>query len=120
MAEIKFTGFVQDWKKDSAQHPNWAMKTAETHQKKDGDTFKTVARTYRTIKAAYGKEIDFTQFNVGDRVTIEGWEITEANEYDGQNYYTLVVRADNVTIAEGKKADFAAHGFTPVDDETPF
>jgi len=97
MAEIKFTGFVEDWTKNSPAHPDWAMRVVETHRKKDGDTWVTAGRTYRTIKAAYGVTINFTQFNKGDMVTITGTEITESSERDGKRYDNLIVKAVEVT-----------------------
>lgn len=119
MAEIKFTGFVQSWTKDIPENPDWGMKVAETHQKKDGDGYKTVARTYRTVKAAFEVPIDFTQFKEGDRVTVTGWELTEISEKDGIKYQNLVVKADSVSIAESNRVDLATIG-REITDEEPF
>lgn len=121
MAKIEVTGFVQDWTRDNPNHPSWGMKLAETHSKMVDGERKTVARTYRTIKAAYGQDIDFQNFRSGDRVTVTGWEFTDKSERNGETYYTLTVNADSVTMAENsKKADPTDFGFTPVEDETPF
>jgi hypothetical protein len=121
MAEITFTGFVQEWLKGSPQHPHWGMKVAETHQKKEGDEYKTVSRTYRTIKAGYETEIDFLAFKEGDRVTISGRELTEVSEKDGKKYYSLVVKATSVVLAESKRVDYASIGREiPVDDDPVF
>lgn len=98
MAEIKFTGFVDEWTKANPQHPDWAMRVSESHRKKDGDKWVTVSRTTRTIKAAYGVDIDFTKFTAGSMVTITGKEITETSERDGKRYDNLVVKADSVTV----------------------
>ena len=98
MAEIKFTGFVDDWTKTTPQHPDWAMRVSETHRKKEGDQWVTASRTNRTVKAAYGVNIDFTTFPKGSMVTIIGKEITETSERDGKRYDNLVVKADSVTI----------------------
>jgi len=98
MAEIKFTGFVDEWTKNSAQHPDWAMKVSEPHKKKEGDNWVVVGRTYRTVKAAYGVTIDFTQFPLNSMVTIIGKEVTETSERDGKTYNNLVVKAESVTI----------------------
>jgi hypothetical protein len=57
----------------------------------------TAGRTYRTIKAAYGVTIDFTQFTKGDMVTIHGVEVTESSERDGKRYDNLIVKAVEVT-----------------------
>lgn len=101
MAEIKFTGFVNEWKKDSDErHPKWAMKTAETHRKKEGDKWITTATTYRTVKLAFGVDIDLTQFSPGDRVVVIGNEITESWESNGRKGNTLVVKADKVSFVE--------------------
>lgn len=113
MAKVSFTAFVEPWTKTTNEHPNWGMKTAEPHRKKDGDAWVTVGRTFRTVKSAYGIDIDFTQFRAGDRVTIEGTEVTEMRESNGQKYYDLVVKAELVTVAE-------ASNFNSADDSTPF
>ena len=77
MAEIKFKAFVEDWTKNNSQHPEWAMKTAETHRKKDGDNWVTSSRTFRTVKAGYDDNnqplrIDFTRFAKGAQVEVIG------------------------------------------------
>lgn len=101
MAEIKFTAFVNEWKKDSSdRHPKWAMKTAETHRKKDGEKWITTATTYRTVKLGFGVDIDLTQFSPGDRVVVVGNEITEMWESNGRKGNTLVVKADSVSFAD--------------------
>ena len=119
MAQIKFTGFVQEWNKTNPQHPAWGMKTAETHSRKDenGELY-TASRTFRTVKSSNQAEIDFTQFKQGDLVEVTGWEITEVREYNGEKMYNLVVRADNVVLAEKKSRKEAeiASGF----DDMPF
>lgn len=127
MAEIQFTGYVEEWTKNSPAHPDWAMKVSEPHRKKDGDNYVTVGRTYRTIKAAYGVTIDFTQFNKGDRVEIFGKELTETTEKDGKRYDNLVVKAESVKVAEGYGSKPAAAkttsvpaGWEPVDADMPF
>jgi len=104
MAKIEYTAFVEDWTQNNPQHPDWAMKTAEPHRKKDGDQWVTTARTFRTVKGGYANDqpvrIDFTQFRKGDRVTITGTEVTEVRESNGKKYYDLVVKATDVRIAE--------------------
>lgn len=116
MAKVSFTAFVEPWTKANSEHPSWGLKTAEPHRKKDGESWVTVGRTFRTVKSAYGIEIDFTQFRAGDRIVVEGTEVTEMREANGQKYYDLVVKADAVALADSS-------GFTPVpviDDSTPF
>jgi hypothetical protein len=98
MAKISFTGFVEAWRKDdpTKTHPDWAMKVTEPHRREIDGKWETVGRTYRQVKTAYGVSIDFTQFKPGDRVEISGTEITETREYNGQKYYDLTVKADEV------------------------
>lgn len=129
MAEITFTGFVEKWTKDDPQHPAWGMRVSEPHRKKDGDKWVTVARTTRTVKAAYGTEIDFTKFPVGSRVEISGKELTEVSDRNGQQYYNLVVKAEFVNVLDAAVAESlkpaAPAGiptsWTPVADESaPF
>lgn len=104
MAKIEFTAFVEDWTQNSPQHPDWAMKTAEPHRKRDGDQWVTTARTFRTVKGGYANDqpvrIDFTQFRKGDRVVVTGTEVTEVREANGKKYYDLVVKATSVRLAD--------------------
>jgi len=113
MAQITFTGFVQEWNKNTEQHPDWAMKVAENHQKKDGDSYVTIARTYRTVKAGWEVALDFTQFKKGDRVEVIGKELTESTEKDGKRYDNLIVKADSVTIVPSRET-------APLVDDSPF
>jgi hypothetical protein len=119
MAEIKFVGFVEDWTKNNAQHPDWGMRVSEPHRKKDGEEWVTVGRTYRTIKAGYDVRIDFTQFKKGDRVEVIGKELTESSEKDGKRYDNLIVKAETVTRVEGKfdaTAALKSAGAKPIDE----
>jgi hypothetical protein len=104
MAKVSFTAFVEPWTKNTDEHPDWGMKTAEPHRKKDGETWVTVGRTFRTVKAAYGSSIDFTAFRKGDRVSVEGTEVTEVRESNGQKFYDLVVKAESVIVAPSAPA----------------
>lgn len=113
MAKIEFTGFVNDWRKanpergiEAQTHPNWGMKVAESHRKKDeAGEYVTAGYTYRTVKSAYGAQIDFSTFKKGDRVTVKGTELTETREgTDGKKYHDLVVKAESVEIAISKAA----------------
>jgi len=127
MAKIEYTAFVEDWTQNNPQHPDWAMKTAEPHRKKDGDQWVTTARTFRTVKGGYANDqpvrIDFTQFRKGDRVVIAGTEVTEVRESNGKKYYDLVVKATSVRIAEQngqqqpQSAPYAPNN-TPVGNQT--
>ena len=93
MAEIRFTAFVEK------KLGSWGMTTAEPHSKKnDQDEWVTVSRTFRTVKPAYGVELDLSQFGEGDRVSVVGRESTEISEKDGKKYYNLTVKAESVTL----------------------
>jgi hypothetical protein len=105
MAKIEMTVFVEDWSKNDSKHPDWAMKTAEPHRKKDGDKWVTTSRTFRTVKAAYEVTIDFTRFAKGDRVVVVDHELTEVREHAGKKYYDLVVKADSVSLVEQSPAE---------------
>jgi hypothetical protein len=118
MAKIIFTAFVEPWTKANSEHPSWGMKTAEPHRKKDGEAWVTVGRTFRTVKSAYGVEIDFTKFRAGDRIVVDGTEVTEMREANGQKYYDLVVKADSVELAESNTPTFPP--LPVIDDSTPF
>ena len=131
MAQIDFYGFVEDWAKDGKTKPDFAMRVTETHSKKEGDKWVTVARTRRKVYAGYidGQQvqIDFSQFNAGDRVHIVGTEITEAWQPAGgaEKRYDLVVKATKVELVsagrETQNAALSAFGGTFVDDGTaPF
>ena len=113
MAQITFTGFVQEWNKNTPEHPGWGMKVVENHRKQDGDSYVTSSRTYRTIKANFGVDIDFTKFKKDDYVEIVGKELTESTEKDGKRYDNLTVKADSVTLAPKRET-------TPVIDDSPF
>jgi hypothetical protein len=113
MAQISFKGFVEEWTKNTPAHPGWGMKVSESHQKKEGDAWVTIARTYRTVKAGWDVEIDFSQFKKGDLVEITGKELTETSEKDGKTYSNLVVKADTVTIVP-------VRGAAPAEDNSPF
>jgi len=118
MAEIVVIGFVQEWKRDSNEpNPDWGMKFAENHQKKDGDKWVTVGRTYFTVKAGWEVKIDFRNFKAGDRVKIVGKQVTETRESGGKTYYTLTIKADSVELVQsGKSESFSQRAFA----EEPF
>ncbi len=103
MAKIEFTGFVDPWSASEDQHPKWGMKVVELHSKKNEKTneWETVGRTWRTVRAAYGTEVDFTQFKKGDRVVITGTEVTVTSESNGKKFYNLTVNAATVALEPG-------------------
>jgi hypothetical protein len=115
MAKIQFTGFVEDVKGD------WMLKTAEPHRKQVDGKWETVGRTFRMVKAAYNTPIDFSTFQKGDRVEVEGTESTVTREYNGQKYYDLVVKADSVkpVVSNAFQETFPV-GSSDVDESLPF
>lgn len=102
MAEIVVkSAFVQEWKRDTNDpNPEWGMKVAEIHYRKQGDEFVTAGRTYYTVKAAYGVKIDFRSYRKGDKVTITGQLVTESREYEGKTYNTLTIKAQSVSLVQ--------------------
>lgn len=126
MATITFTGFVEPWTKNNEQHPDWGMRVAEPHRKKDGDQWVTVARTFRTVKSAYGIDIDFTRFNKGDRVQVSGTEVTEVSERNGETFYNLTVKAESVEVLDSNRQTgwentlVSSLGAVEVDPNAPF
>ena len=127
MAEITFEAFVEPWTKNTEQHPAWGLKSAETHRRKKESSdheYETVGRTFRTVKVSRASGIDLTQFAKGDRVKVEGWEVTETREHDGKKYYDLVVWADSVEAAERGQSQPSAPQSAPgdpyADSESPF
>lgn len=80
----------------------FGVSTSEPHRRKtDAGEWETTARTYRTVM---GKNIDWAQFQEGDRISVAGSEKTEAREHDGKTHYNLVVWADSVSLA-GRATD---------------
>lgn len=103
MAEIIVSNaFVQEWKRDSNEpNPDWGMKICENHQKKDGDKWVTIGRTYFTVKNGWEVNIDFRQFKTGDRVKVIGKQVTESRVgNDGKTYYTLTIKAQSVDLVQ--------------------
>ena len=102
MAKIEIeSAFVEDWNKNTPEHPSWGMKTAEPHSRKkeDGSGYETIGRTFRTVKVSRASGIDLSEFGKGDRVHVWGKEATETREHEGKKYYDLVVWADRVERA---------------------
>lgn len=129
MAEITFEAFIEPWTKNTEAHPAWGLKSAETHRKKNesGD-YETSGRTFRTVKVSRASGIDLTQFAKGDRIKVEGQEITETREHEGKKYYDLVVWARTVEIASRGQQQPSAPTTAPATggdvwnstDETPW
>ncbi len=94
MAKIEVIAFVSDWKYQTDEKVNWAIKINESHSKKNGDAWEVIGHTRYTVKAAYGVEIDFTKFNSGDRVKVIGTQVTE----ERGEYKNLVIKADSVEV----------------------
>lgn len=124
MADISFTGFVDEWTKNEPNHPAWAMRVTEPHRKKDGDKWVTVSRTRYTIKTAYGVEIDFSKIPVGSRVEIVGKLSTDVSEKDGKRYENLIVKAETVNVVDAAVAQSLKSvpagiptSWTPIEDE---
>jgi hypothetical protein len=133
MANVsKMVGFVNDWTQANAQHPNWAMKVGEPHRKKTPEGYETTGTTYWTIKAGWdeaaGKpaDIDFTQFQVGDRVDVSGVSVSEKWEKDGKKGSTLVLKATSVkqviseAVAHTRVGTFEKAVAAPFEAELPF
>lgn len=124
MADVSFIAFVEDVL--TGKNGPWAVKTAEAHSRKDenGD-WQTVARTFRTVKAAFETDLDFGRFAKGDKVRVVGKESTEVREYQGKKFYDLVVKAESVEPFGGQpvsvSAPVASSWETPAyDTEAPF
>lgn len=102
MAEVIVSNaFVQEWKKDTNEpNPDWGMKVCENHQKKDGDKWVTIGRTYFTVKAGWDVKIDFRNFKKGDRVKIVGKQVTEQRIVGDKTYYTLTIKAESVDVVQ--------------------
>lgn len=78
----------------------WAIKTTELHYKKNGDKYEIKGRTFRTIRAGFGAEIDFSQYEVGDQIEVAGKEETEESESNGKKYYNLIIQAEYINLVK--------------------
>lgn len=125
MAEIDFTGFVDDWTKDNPQHPSWAIRVTEPHRKKEGEKWVTVSRTRYTVKAAFGVDIDFSAIPSGSRVHVFGKLVTEVSEKEGKRFENLTVKAEGIevvdsAVATSLKPAGIPTSWEPVDESLPF
>jgi hypothetical protein len=95
MAKIEVVAFVSDWKYQTDERVDWAMKINESHSKKnEAGGWDVVGHTRFTVKAAYGVSIDFKSFKSGDRVKVTGTQVTE----ERNEYKNLIIKADAVEL----------------------
>ena len=129
MAKITVIGFVSDWKYQTTEpNPKWAMKISEPHSKKDGDKWVKVGSTNYTVKAAYGVEIDFSQYRQGDRVEVTGTLVSEDWESNGKKGKSLIIKASDVSqVQSGQHAarqpgtkETIPNDWVQIDDGAPF
>ena len=129
MAKIEVVGFVSDWKYgEKDPNPSWAMKISEPHSKKDGDKWIKNGSTNYTVKAAYGVEIDFSEFRQGDRVEVKGTQISEEWESNGKKGKNLTIKASSVDILQRGQHEHRQPGtrevipndWVEVDESAPF
>jgi hypothetical protein len=127
MAKIEVVGFVSDWKYgEKDPNPNWAMKISEPHSKKEGDKWVKNGSTNYTVKAAYGVEIDFSEYRQGDRVEVKGTQVSEEWESNGKKGKNLIIKASSVELLQSGQHEHRQPGTfekavaAPFDVETPF
>jgi hypothetical protein len=116
MAEITMTGYVQDWNKNTPQHPAWGMKVDEAHGKKGEER----VYTNYTVKVSKQSNIDLTSFRKGDRVKVRGQLVSEAREWEGKKLKNLVIWADFVTVDDSQRPTPPVAAPAGVSDDTPF
>lgn len=116
MAKIDVTGWVSNWKFGSDEpNPEWAMKLAESHSKKnEAGGWETVGYTNFTVKAAYGQTFDFRQYSKGDKVRIIGTQKTEKRG----DFSNLVINAESIEILP--KGNAQTRVDSTLDDSAPF
>jgi hypothetical protein len=129
MAKIEVIGFVSDWKfGEKEPNPTWAMKVSEPHQKKIEGKYVKAGSTNYTVKAAYGVEIDFSQYRQGDRVEIIGTQLSEEWESGDKKGKNLVIKASSVRELQRGQHEEKSVGtreeapstWIPVDEDAPF
>lgn len=116
MAEIKMTGYVQDWNKNSPEHPEWGMKVDEAHGKKGEEK----VYTNYTVKVSRQAGIDLRNFKKGDRVTVTGQLVSEAREWEGKKLKNLVIWATTVGIDDAPRTLPGATTPSVVSGDAPF
>lgn len=88
------SAFVEDNK-------GFVIKIAEPHSKKNEQGgYDTISRTFFDVKVRKDSGIDLSQFEKGQRITVEGRLVTDVREYEGKKFYTLLIWADKVAHAE--------------------
>ena len=99
MAEVIIkSAFVEE----QVGNPTFVLKIAEPHSRQDDQgNWQTVARTFFDVKVKKDSGIDLSQFAKGARVKISGSQRTEVREHGGKKFYTLVVWADRIELAQG-------------------
>lgn len=122
MAKIEFSGFVEDVLE--GRTGAYGLKIAEPHRKKNGDEWVTVARTFHRVTGAYEATINWSSFSKGDRVDVEGRQVTDPyTDNTGKKQYPLIVRASSIVPAERggqQHAAPAADAWAAADDSSPF
>lgn len=82
-------------------NPTFVLKCAEPHSKKDDQgNWQTVARTFFDLKVGRESGIDLSQFGKGARIKVWGNQRTEVREHEGKKFYSLVVWADRIEVAQ--------------------
>ena len=82
-------------------NPTFVLKCAEPHSKKDDQgNWQTVARTFFDLKVGRESGIDLAQFGKGARIKVWGNQRTEVREHEGKKFYSLVVWADRIEVAQ--------------------
>jgi single-stranded DNA-binding protein len=120
MADIKFTAFVNDVRKTADGKEVWLIKTAETHRREnENGEWETTARTFRDVRAQRNQGVDLSQFQEGDLVSVEGFEITIPSESNGQTYYNLSVFAHTAEKVESKAEEKPAPPSRPAGNRRP-
>lgn len=128
MAKVVFDAFVEEVARSSRDGSVFALRTAETHRRKDeSGNYHTTARTFRQVKLTRESASSLERFVKGDRVHVEGTEKTEKfTSSDGRDMFSITVYADvvepsgnaNARPAYGPRSTSTAPTFTA--DETPF
>ena len=98
MAEVTIqSAFVEEQVGD----PVFVLKCAEPHSKKDEQgKYQTESRTFFDLKVSRDSGIDLNQFQKGARVKVWGNQKTEVREHEGKKFYSLVVWADRIEVAQ--------------------
>ncbi len=100
MAKIEIqSAFVEE----QVGNPTFVLKCAEPHSKKDDQgNWQTVSRTFFDVKVSRDSGIDLTQFGKGSRIKVWGNQKTEVREHEGKKYYSLVVWAERIEVAQSQ------------------